>query len=477
MSPKKRRRRPSADRAATPEKPHLSDHPAELRGRAEARLRERTIAETSVAGTPRVFHELEVHQIELEMQNAELHAARNDLEAALEKYTDLYDFAPVGYLTVDESGVILETNLTGAALLGIERSRLINRKMSLFVAPTSRPSFLAYLKDAFDGPEDQTTDALIRKEGGDTFWAGFRATAVDSPSGTRKTCRVAFADVTAQRGAEEAQRGLRALADTNVGLIREIDQRKAVEKALHQSEDQKSRLLEQSHRMQAQLRRLSHRVLGAQEEERKRISRELHDVVAQALVGINVHLAALNSRVAAKPADLKKAIERTQRLVEKAADDVHRFARELRPSALDHLGLGPTLQSLLEEFTKQTGVRVRLTTPPAETIKDLDNAMRTALYRVAQESLSNVARHAQASTVNVIVERLANAVRLTIRDNGKSFQVDRVTDAKRITRLGLIGMRERIEMVGGSFIVKSSPGQGTTVTAEIPFSMRREPRD
>ena len=103
MSARKRRQRRSADTPATPEKPDLSDDPAELRRRAEERLRVRKRAETFTDGAQRVVHELEVHQIELEMQNAELHTARNELEAALERYTDLYDFAPVGYLTVDES--------------------------------------------------------------------------------------------------------------------------------------------------------------------------------------------------------------------------------------------------------------------------------------------------------------------------------------------------------------------------------------
>ena len=102
-----------------------------------------------------MLHELEVHQIELELQNAELQKARNELELALERYTDLYDFAPVGYCSIDESGLILEANLTGAVLLGVERSRLINRRWLPLVAPASRPVFLAFLKSVFTGASDQ----------------------------------------------------------------------------------------------------------------------------------------------------------------------------------------------------------------------------------------------------------------------------------------------------------------------------------
>ena len=425
------------------------------------------------ADAQRVFHELEVHQIELEMQNAELHTARNDLESALERYSDLYNFAPVGYLTVDASGVILEANLTGATLLGIERSRLIQQKLSRFVAPTSRPSVLAFLKSAWAGPTDQGFDALIRKDNGDTFWAVFRATAVVSPRGARPTCRVTFGDITDRRAAAEAQRDLLAVTDANVALKREIDRRHAVEMALRETEGQKARLLEQSQDMQRQLRRMSHHILNAQEEERKRISRELHDEIAQTLVGINVQLAALTSGAGGKLGDRKKQLVRTQRLVEQAVERVHRFARELRPSALDHLGLVPTLLSLTKDFTRRTGVRVRITAPASRWIEQLDGAGRTALFRVAQEALTNVARHAKASTVHVSVEVLVAAVRLRVRDNGKSFHVGRVTHAKRFARLGLIGMRERMEMVAGTFSIESAPGKGTTVTAEVPFSKTR----
>src|SRR5882672_1531872 len=136
-------------------KPNTPDDPVELRRRAEARLSEQHNDPESDAGTQRLLHELEVHQIELEMQNSDLQKARDDLEAALEKYTDLYDFAPVGYFSIDESGVILEANLRGAALLGVERSRLINRRLLLFMSPTSRPMFLAFLKKVFSGLKDQ----------------------------------------------------------------------------------------------------------------------------------------------------------------------------------------------------------------------------------------------------------------------------------------------------------------------------------
>ena len=135
-------------------KPSLTADAAELRRRAEVRLKKQrrgTVPPRTDAETQKLLHELQVHQIELEMQNAELLEARDQMEAMVEKYTDLYDFAPVGYLSIDEQGLICEVNLTGAALLGVERSRLIGRRLQYFLSPTSRPVFLAFLDKVFAG--------------------------------------------------------------------------------------------------------------------------------------------------------------------------------------------------------------------------------------------------------------------------------------------------------------------------------------
>lgn len=503
-----------------PKKPNITDGPAlraggrsapkaELRRRAERRLSDhpaKPAPHPTAADTQRLFHELEVHQIELELQNAELQKTRDDMEAALERYTDLFDFAPVGYFSIDAEGLILEVNLTGAALLGVERSRLIHLRLHRFVAPTSQPVFLAFLKKVFAEPKNQACEAQLLKEGGGDFWASFRASACEITSaaspeparrsisqatsavslspreitsaagpvasappisrgkGTRKWCRVAFADITARKEAEEAHRRLEALANTNRGLNQEIARRQAVEEALQKSEQHQVELSQQA-------RQLSHQILHAQEEERKRISRELHDEIAQTLVGINVHLAALTREGAGNPKGLRQKIARTQRLVEKMVDAVNQFARELRPTALDDLGLIPALQAFMKEFMKRTGVRARLTAFAA--IEQLDIAKRTILYRVAHEALNNVARHARASRVEVNIEQLSDCICMKIKDDGRSFDVGRVLHAKGNGRLGLLGMRERLEMVGGKFLVESTLGQGTIVQAQVPVGRVR----
>jgi len=458
-------------------KPNIPAVAAGLRRRAWARLREGQPGPRSKAGDPksgadtvRVLQELEVHQIELELQNAELQKSREQLEAALEKYTDLYDFAPIGYLSIDESGVIQEVNLTGAVLLGLERSRLVHRGFLRFVAPTSQPIFRAFLERIFAGTENQVCEAKLTKGDGPAFWASFHGASAISAGGPRKCCRVSVSDITSLKRAEEAQRRLDVLAAANRQLRREIERRQATEEALKKSYQHSHRLLKQSQHMQKELRLLSRQLLSVQEEERKRISRELHDVVAQTLTGINVQLATLKAKPTLSPKVLARTITRTQQLVEQSVDIVHRFAGDLRPTVLDDLGLIPALHLLMKGFRQRTGIRVSLSASAA--VEQVSGDKRIVLFRVAQEALANVARHAQASQAEVRIQKLDRAVCMKIKDNGRGFQEERVRRAKRRKRLGLLGMRERLEMVGGNIVIESVPGEGTTIQAQIPLNVR-----
>jgi signal transduction histidine kinase len=256
------------------------------------------------------------------------------------------------------------------------------------------------------------------------------------------------------------------LTASNRQLQQEILQRKSVEESLRKSEQHYSQLLEQSRHMQEQLRLLSRQLLSAQEEERKMISRELHDQIAQTLTGINIRLASLKTESTLNTKGLQKKISSTQRLVEKSVDIVHRFARELRPTVLDDLGLIPALHAFMKSFNKRTGVHTSLTA--FATVERLDTVKRTVLFRVAQEALTNVARHAQAGRVEVSIQKLPDCICMKIKDDGKSFNVERTLHANGGKRLGLLGMRERLEMVGGKFVVESLPGKGTTIQAQIP---------
>ncbi len=252
-----------------------------------------------------------------------------------------------------------------------------------------------------------------------------------------------------------------------IELKSESAKRKAVETALKKSDKYHIQLLNQSRQMQEHLRHLTHKILTAQEDERRQISRELHDEIAQTLTGINVRLANLKREAVVNTKGLKGKISGTQRLVQKSVKIVHRFARQLRPALLDDLGLIAALGSFINGMSERTKLPIKLTTFPD--LKNLDVKTRTVFYRVAQEALTNIVRHAEAKLVLVTFKNRCKTVLMEIRDNGKSFNVQYVLQAQGKKHLGVLGMRERVEMVGGTFKLESNPGQGTLVSAEIPF--------
>lgn len=448
---------------AMKEKPNQSTHAVALRRRAEVRLRELTRNDSVDVGNPgspadalRLVHELQVHRVELEMQNSELQDARDRAEGLLEKYADLYDFAPVGYFTLDEASRILEVNLTGAALLGVVRSQLIRRTLASFVVPASQVVFRTFLESVFAGRPKQIDEVELLKNGGSPDWVSLHGLVTEVLNGSGPRCRVVVSNIGALKRAEEAQRHVEALALTNRELREEVARRRVVETALKQSDEQ--------------LRRLSHQILQAQEEERRRISRELHDEITQTLVGINVNLENLARETTVSPEEFRGQIALTQKLVEQSVNIVHQFALELRPPSLDDLGLIDSLHSLMRDFMKRTGVRGTLTAFAG--VEKLSGTQRTVVYRVVQSALSNVGRHARATRVTVNIHNRTDIVEVEIADNGISFDIKRALNKRHNKHLGLLGMRERVEMIGGAFAVESAPGQGTTVRARIPFRKR-----
>lgn len=458
-------------------KPNSSIDAAELRRRAEEQLRgqQRDKAPPRTdADTQRLLHELQVHQIELEMQNAELLEARDRMETMVEKYTDLYDFAPVGYFSLNEQGVILEANLTGATLLGVERSRLIKRRLHQFLSATSQPVFLAFLERVFTEPGKQVCEASLPNSDRTPFCVNLLAGSAASLTGGPRWCRMTVSDITALKRSEEAQHRVEALDAANREMRQEIVRRKAVEADLKKSEKYSRQLLETALQLQKQLQHLSHQVLQTQEEERKRISHELHDEIGQVLTAISFHLASLKKEATPGGKAFKDRIAQAQRLVEQSVDIVHQFAVRLRPAALDDLGLIPTLESHVKDFAERTGLSVRFTPFTHGRTDLLDGDKRMVLYRVVQEALTNIAKHAHASLAKVSIRRLRGVIRVEVKDNGKSFDVQGALSNQRNNRLGLLGMRERVEMVGGRFAVESARGKGTTIRADVPYGSGTE---
>jgi two-component system, NarL family, sensor histidine kinase DevS len=202
------------------------------------------------------------------------------------------------------------------------------------------------------------------------------------------------------------------------------------------------------------------RVLSAQEDERRRLARELHDETGQALTSILLGLRGLEE--AKDPEALGAALEEVRDLVRSTLQDVRRLAVELRPKALDDFGLVPAVERLTESFAEQTRIDVEF----VHNVPDgrLPPEVETALYRIVQESLTNVVKHARAGHVSIVLTSKAGSVSILVEDDGVGFEPSRA----RGDGLGLIGMRERIGLLGGRVTVESRPGAGTTFVAEVP---------
>jgi signal transduction histidine kinase len=212
---------------------------------------------------------------------------------------------------------------------------------------------------------------------------------------------------------------------------------------------------------------LLERVITAQEEERKRIARELHDQTGQALTSLLVSL-----KVIEKAGDLEQARELTsdmRAIVTETLDDVHNLSLELRPSVLDDMGLVPALARYVESCPARFGLQVDFVIAGMDRQR-LPMEVETTLYRIAQEALTNVARHSKAGHASVLLERRRRAAVLVIEDDGEGFDTAQVlgSPAER-ERLGLYGMMERASLVGGQLTVESRPGAGTTVSVEVPL--------
>ena len=227
-------------------------------------------------------------------------------------------------------------------------------------------------------------------------------------------------------------------------------------------------------RMQAELRRrgevrtrLLDQVITAQEEERRRIARELHDETGQALTSLTLGLAQIR-----EARDLDEARARAgelRGLAGRTLEEVHNLSRGLRPSVLDDLGLLPALDLLLKEHAASRGIAVDLHATGLDGQR-LSGPVEVAVYRIVQEALTNSARHADARTVSVLLERRDNALHLIVEDDGRGFDAEKtLSDGDVERRLGLLGMRERAELLGGNLTIESAPGRGTSVFVQIPL--------
>ena len=381
---------------------------------------------------------------QLEQEMVSRKAAQEAAEESELKFRSVVESAQDGIVTIDSSGRIVALNHGAETMFGYERRALLGRVFTRLLPARRRAATRYQLRKVVAG---QATQLLRRPF---ETWALHR-------DGSEFPVELCLATWRTREGT------------FFTGIVRDIRERKQAEKALRESREHYIRLFEEARTMEQNLRQLSNKVLTVQEEERSHISRELHDEIGQTLTAANVSIALLRKHAQSDP-EFAQKVESAQRLLEQSMDMVHRFARELRPSMLDHLGPFAAMQNYVKTYTERTGITVDLEN--TADIECLDVRQGTVLYRIAQESLTNVYKHAQATRVRIRLTQQANTVSLEISDNGRGgvppIMPSCAADGRQ--RLGLIGMQERVRLVNGCFTIESTPRRGTTVRVQIPVS-------
>ncbi len=499
-----------------------------------------------------------MHQIELTMQNEELAQTQVELEKTRDRYIDLYDFAPVGYLTLSEQGIILEANLAAASLLGVERNKLVKQRLDHFVYGGDQDAYYFYRRRLFEAHTQLTEEVRLSRSGSAPFYA-LLAGLVTQDKG-KMICRLSISDISQRKGAEKAlaenEERFRTMTDftqdweywlgpemefvyispsceaisgysieefrSDPSLVSKIvhpDDREAWKKHelsyqnssqpgsldlriltpsgrvcwIHHlcrpvysnsgkwlgrrvsnrditerksAEKEREKLIDQLRYAREIQRMLSQRVMDAQENERRQIARELHDEIGQALTALKLNLQTVQRRQK-DVLDLSESIGMAERMLQQ----VRAISLNLRPPMLDDLGLAPALRWLLDCQGGDAGLNVSFVNRLKET--RLAPEIEIACFRVAQEALTNVARHAQAEQVKVELAQDEHELYLTIQDNGRGFDLQAADEhAWQGRSAGLVGMRERVHLAGGRLEIKSNPQEGTQIRACFPLDQQ-----
>ena len=238
---------------------------------------------------------------------------------------------------------------------------------------------------------------------------------------------------------------------TVLSLAHDITERQEAEEATHQSYQQ--------------IRQLTTHLQNVREEERAHIARELHDELGQLITVLKMDVSWLSKKLINGEAVVKEKLHELNQLLDSTVQSVRRISFELRPSILDDLGLAAAMEWHLKEFEKRSGIKTFFNEPEEE--PSLSNPVKTSLYRIFQESLTNVARHSSASELRVDIRKTDGELMLSIKDNGQGFDIKKASEKR---TLGILGMKERAAMMGGNYEIKTEEGKGTTVTVLLPLT-------
>ncbi len=403
---------------------------AELRRKAEhgLRLEKLSIENMSEEDVLKTVNELRIHQIELEMQNEELRKAQIELEESRNQYSDLFDFAPVGYFVLDTKGCISQVNLTGASMVGIERSFILQKPFSLFICKEDKDKFYLNRHEVFKTATYRQCDLKMFCKGKGQFYAELLIEPVCDCQGKASYCRIAVID---------------------------ISNRKIVEKLLD---------------YQDQLRRLSLELSLSEERVRRKVAVDVHDNIAQNLIIAKMRLESLsNSSVSFRD---NGALGEISNLIHSTIKNIRSLTSEFSVPILYDLGFVRAAEWLTENIQKKHGIFTEFKDDGLS--KPLAQDMQVLLFRAVRELLVNVVKHANAKHITVTIKRLNNHIQVKIRDVGAGFETLKPHNYENGSGgFGLFSIRESLGYVGGSLEIESVPGCGTTVILEAPLEVEK----
>lgn len=381
------------------------------------------------------LEKLQVIEEELRQQNEELVQARHVAEIERQRYQELFDCAPDGYIVTDAVAKIQEANQAAAALLAVPARHLQGKPLILFVEPQGQRAFRDYLT------------CLVQQGGVHTWEIRLRPRR-------RRPLDVAVTTAVVP--------GVRGAPLTLRWLLRDISERKVAQQQAQRAEQ----ALQASH---AQFRALAIHLQTQQEEERRRIAREIHDELAQALTVLKIDVAWLSQQLHPTAVRPRERLKDMSLMLDSLVGAVRRIGTELRPGILDDLGLVAAIEWQLQEVHKRTGLMYALTLPEEDIA--LDQARATGMFRIFQEALTNVLRHASAQKVTVRLAQEPEALVLEVADDGKGITPEQLTDRG---PLGLLSMRERAHLLGGEVTIQGKACEGTKVTLRMPNEASNE---
>jgi PAS domain S-box-containing protein len=369
---------------------------------------------------------------------------------------------------LDPAGNVASWNAGAQRLKGYNSAEIIGHHFSIFYPQedlrNNKPRDV--LAQAARLGQTQDEGWRVRKDG-TRFWANVVVTALRDSNGIL----LGYAKLT--RDTTENRERAEALTKAKELLELRVEQRTAVlTRVNHEMRTEiaeRQRAEEQLRKSRDQLRALAARLQSVREEERTYIAREIHDELGQACTAIKMDLSLIGRKLTTRQAALRAKVESSIELVDGTIVTLRRIASELRPRTLDDLGLPAALEAQAQEFESRTGIHCSVTLPPEPLALDTDRS--TAIFRIFQESLTNVARHAHATRVEARLQLERDRIVFQVFDNGTGFDPE---VAKARKSLGLVGMQERALLLNGEFKTEGVPGAGTTMTLTIPFSPTEE---